>query len=239
MITESARYYEFFYESGAWQPLYLAGLLELFVLVLAVIKIGTSRFFNLLQKLIMVGVFSVIIFAAGMQAVNPTLESVAVIEQKEAITDLLKEEYKNLQKDRDVFERQKQKRNTAIAAAERRKIIQDLKDVFNQDITTDKGRVALVNILLLFTIRFLVQLSNIFCASMLGVYFRIREEDTRKKTGKELVKEIHPDAVSIFLKKQAKYFIFKNENQRNSKGTLGSGRTPSRAWRNAVENMKG
>ena len=35
MITESARYYRLFYDQGSWQPLYLATLLELFVLVLA------------------------------------------------------------------------------------------------------------------------------------------------------------------------------------------------------------
>ena len=73
MITESARYYKHFYEIGAWQPLYLAALLEMFVLVLAVIRIGRSKLFVSMQKLIMVGVFCAIIFAAGMQAVNPTL----------------------------------------------------------------------------------------------------------------------------------------------------------------------
>jgi hypothetical protein len=239
MITESARYYRIFYEPGAWQPLYLAGLLELFVLVLATIKIGSNKFFNIIQKLIMAGVFGVIIFAAGIQAVNPTLESVAMIEQKEALTDILKQEYENLQKDREVFERQKQKRNTAIASAERRKIVEDFKNLFNQDVTTNKGRVALINILLLFCIRFLVQLSNVFCASMLGFYFRIREKDTKKKTSKQLVLEIHPEAVCKFKKGAASFLIFKNKTVENSKNTLGKGLTAGKAWESAYLNMKG
>lgn len=239
MITESARYYKIFYESGAWQPLYLAGLLELFVLVLATIKIGTNRFFSSLQKIIMVGVFSVIIAAAGIQAVNPTLESVAQLEQKEVLSGILQREYKNLEQDREVFERQKQKRNTAIASAERRKLVEDLKDIFSKDVTTNKGRVALLNILLLFTIRFLVQLSNVFCASMLGVYFRIRKEDTRKKTSKQKVLQIHPNAVCKFKKLHTHFFIFKNSIEESSKATLGKGLTAGKAWERAYLNMKG
>ena len=184
MITESARYYTFFYESGAWQPLFLASLLEIFVLALAVMKIGTKKVFNFIQKIIMISVFIVIIAAAGIQAVNPTLENLEATAQQSALSDILKEEYKTLQKDRDVFEKQKQKRNTAIAAAERRKIVSDLKSLFNQDVKTDKGRVALINILLLFTIRFIVQLSNVYCASMLGVYFRYKNNTKEKRTMK-------------------------------------------------------
>ena len=242
MITESARYYTFFYEQGAWQPLYLASLLELFVLVLAVIRIGAKRTFHFLQKIIMVGVFAVIIFAAGVQAINPTLESLEVVSKQEALSDILKEEYKTLQEDRDVFDKQKQKTNTAIAAAERRKIVNDLKDLFNQEVKTNKGRVALINILLLFTIRFLVQLSNVFCASMLGVYFRFSDkEEEEVKTNKGVVLKLYPKAICKLLPKQGAYYVFKDETpeNRSSAGTLGKGLTPKRAWENSFRNMKG
>ena len=128
-------------------------------------RIGTKKVFNFLQKLIIVSVSTVIITAAGIQAINPTLESLETVAKQEALSDILTEEYQTLKKDRDVFEKQKQRGNTAIAAAERRKIVNDLKELFNQDIKTDKGRIALLNIVMLFTIRFIVQLANVFCAS--------------------------------------------------------------------------
>jgi len=242
MITESARYYTFFYESGAWQPLFLASLLEIFVLALAVMRIESKRIFNFAQKIIMISVFTVIITAAGIQAINPTLESLETVSKQDALSDILKEEYQTLKKDRDVFEKQKQRGNTAIAAAERRKIVNDLKDLFNQDIKTDKGRVAILNIVMLFTIRFIVQLANIFCASMLGVYFRgERKEDVKKKTVKQVVMELYPHAICKLLPKQGAYYIFKDElpETRSSAGTLGKGATPTRAWENSFKNLKG
>ena len=121
MITESARYYTFFYESGAWQPLFLASLLEIFVLALAVMKIGVRRVFNFIQKFIMISVFTVIITAAGIQAINPTLESLETVAQQEQLSGILQEEYQNLKKDRDVFEKQKQRGNTAIARCARQR----------------------------------------------------------------------------------------------------------------------
>jgi len=207
MITESARYYVHFYEQGAWQPLYLAALLELFVLVLAVIKIGKSKVFHAVQKFIMIGVFSAIIFAAGMQAVNPTLESLAQISQKEELAEILKEEYETLKEDRAIFDKQKQKTRTAISTMERKKIVEDLKNLFKQsDVKTDTGRVALINILLLFGIRFLVQIANIFCASMMGVYFRIRkiDEEEDNESRKALVQKIHPTAKCKFVPYKAR-----------------------------------
>jgi len=239
MITESARYYTFFYESGAWQPLYLAGLLELFVLVLATIKIGAKKTFHLIQKMIMIGVFTVIIFAAGMQAVNPTLETVAQFEQKEKLAGILEEEYKTLKKDREVFEKQRQKGNTAIAAAERRKIVEDLKSLFSQDVKTDTGRVALINILLLFTIRFLVQMSNVFCASMLGVYFRGDKQKISKRTEKDIILELYPSAVCKMLPIHGANFVFKDSKDTSvsSEGTLGKGLTAKKAWEAAYKNL--
>jgi hypothetical protein len=243
MITESARYYTFFYESGAWQPLFLASLLEVFVLALAAMKIGTKRIFNFIQKIIMISVFTVIIAAAGIQAINPTLESLETVSKQEALSDILKEEYKTLQKDRDVFVKQKQRRNTAIAAAERRKIVNDLKSLFNQDVKTDKGRVALINILLLFTIRFIVQLSNVYCASMLGVYFRHKNNTKEKRTMKwnifkifkkkpeKIVLNRFPNAVcrKVVLRNKTRYKIF-TDSVPGSK-IIAAGQSRELAWK--------
>jgi len=239
MITESARYYKHFYETSAWQPLYLAALLEMFVLVLAVIRIGKSKMFVLMQKLIMVGVFCAIIFAAGMQAVNPTLESLAQVTKQEQLGEVLKKEYDTLIEDRAIFDKQKQKTRTAISTMERKKIVEDLKKLLDQDVKTDTGRVALVNILLLFGIRFLVQISNIFCASMLGVYFRIGRKSEKEiqetETAKEKVLKIHPMATCKFRKLHGKFIVFNDDIM--TKG-IGGGITPPKAWEDAYKRMR-
>lgn len=235
MITESARYYRFFYDESAWQPLYLAGLLELFVLVLAVIRIGTSKLFHATQKLIMVGIFSVIIFAAGMQAVNPTLESLAEISKKTEMAEILKQEYQNLQEDRQIFKDQKQRLNTAIAAKERRKLVEDMKTLFDQDVKTDKGRTALINIALLFSIRFLVQIANIFCASMLGVYFRGRGKQKKVELkGKDLVLAVHPKATCLWRGMHDKFCIFNDDKMTRG---IGVGKTRKKAWEDAYKKL--
>lgn len=236
MITESARYYKHFYDIGAWQPLYLAALLEMFVLVLAVIRIGKSKSFLGIQKLIMIGVFCAIIFAAGMQAVNPTLESLAKVTQKEELSEILKEEYKTLKEDREIFDKQRQKTRTAISTMERKKIVEDLKKLFDQDVKTDTGRVALINILLLFGIRFLVQIANIFCASMLGVYFRFgKEKEEGELTSKDLVRKVYPKSECKFRTMHGKYIVFNDDIMTRG---IGGGLTPKKAWEDAFRRLK-
>lgn len=198
MITESARYYRFFYNTGAWQPIYLAGLLELFVLVLATIKIKARWYFVSIQKIIMVGIFCAIIFAAGLQAVEPTLDNLTQINRETELVEILKDEVQDLKKDKETFVGQKQRRNTAIAATERRKIVDDLTNILKQDITTNTGIVALINIILLFSIRFLVQLANIFCATLLGNYYRQKREVKKEgRSYKQMVLKKHPNARCI------------------------------------------
>lgn len=199
MITESARYYRFFYNVGSWQPIYLAGLLELFVLVLATIKIKAKWYFQSIQKVIMVGIFFTIIFAAGMQAIEPTLDSLTQINRETELVDILKGEVQDLKKDRETFVNQKQKRNTAIAAVERRKIVDDLVNILKQDIlVTNTGVVALINIILLFSIRFLVQISNIFCATLLGNYYRQKKEVKKEgRSYKQMVLKKYPNSKCI------------------------------------------
>ena len=136
MITESARYYRHFYEVGAWQPLYLAALLELFVLSLAVIRIGKSKMFLLVQKLIMVGVFCSIIFAAGMQAVNPTLESLAQVTKQEQLGGILQKEYDSLIEDRAVFDKQM---FYILAAKNSSDLVAEIIGLLGSELSAEKG----------------------------------------------------------------------------------------------------
>lgn len=228
MVTESARYYTFFYEKGAWQPIYLAGLLELFLLLLAAVKITDRRPLFWIQKSIMVGIFFVIIFAAGMQAIKPTLDSIVQIQKESAYTELLKREYENLERDRDVFVEQNQKRNTAITAKERRRILDDLRDVWESDLVSNKGAVALTNILLLFVIRFLVQLANVFSATILGKYYRTKGE-RNEISEKDRVLSRFPDSRCF---KAGEIFVVRS-NYRD----IGKGKSALAAWKDAAERL--
>lgn len=230
MITESARYYKFFYNTGAWQPIYLAGLLELFVLVLATIKIKAKWYFISIQKVIMVGIFGAIIFAAGMQAINPTLESLTQINREQDLVNILKDEVQDLKKDKETFVDQKQKRNTAIAAIERRKIIDDLTSILKQNITTNTGRVALINIILLFFIRFLVQLANIFCATLLGNYYREKKVKKEGRSYKQMVLKKYPNARCITGPDDTFQVFINGELIIESKSSID-------AWRKTYEKM--
>ena len=231
MITESARYYKFFYNTGAWQPIYLAGLLELFVLVLATIKIKARWYFISIQKIIMVGIFNAIIFAAGMQAIEPTLDSLTQINRETELVEILKDEVQDLKKDKETFVDQKQKRNTAIAAIERRKIIDDLTSILKQNVTTNTGIIALINIILLFSIRFLVQLANIFCATLLGNYYRQKKEVKKEtRSYKQMVTKKYPDAKCITGPDETFQVYINNELVIKNKSSID-------AWRKAYEKM--
>lgn len=226
MVTESARYYTFFYAEGAWQPLYLAGLLELFLLLLAAIKISSNRIFYITQKSIMVGIFFVIIFAAGMQAVKPTLDSLVTARKETQYSEILKQEYENLQRDREVFKDQNQRRNTAIASAERRKIVGDLKAMWEAGTDSNTGAVALTNILLLFIIRFLVQLSNVFSATVLGRYYR-KKDKVAKLSEKDQVLQRFPGAKCT---KDSNGFVVKAGYR-----DIGRGNSAKAAWSDAFD----
>ena len=179
----------------------------------------------------MVGIFSAIIFAAGMQAVEPTLDSLTQINRETELVEILKDEVQDLKKDKETFVGQKQKRNTAIAAIERRKVIDDLTNILKQDITTNTGIVALINIILLFSIRFLVQLANIFCATLLGNYYRQKREVKKEtRSYKQMVLKEHPDARCIIGPDDTFQVYINSKLVVESKSSID-------AWRKAYEKM--
>lgn len=193
MVVESAKYYENFYlNSEAWKALYLAILLEIFALILVIVKIKDHKIYTFVSKFILIPlVFIAIISAAGMQAIKPTLDSVASIQKESGLVELLKQEVVDLRADKELFDKQKQKRNTAIAAAERRNAIKTLTEVMQKDAVSNTGTIALLNILLLFGIRIVVQIVNLHCANAIGITYR-----EYRKTKLEPDIEVEPEDVS-------------------------------------------
>lgn len=182
MVTESAEFYARFYPDGSWRGLYLAGLLEAFLLIMAVIRIG-GRWDRFLTGGVMAGLFCVIIFAAGMQAIGPILETMGREGARNRLVAVLNQELATLDRDFTTFERARQKGNLAVTALQKRKIYKELKTASGQPGAKETGLAGQVQIGLLLTIRFLVQLANLLCARGIGILYRMKSAETGRRQG--------------------------------------------------------
>ena len=179
MVYESSKFYSMHY-MNAWQGIWLAAMLEAFVMLLAMIRVG-GVFRQLGQKSLMFLLFCIIIFAAGLYAVKPTLDSVTSNTQHEDLKETLKNEVEMLDNELKVFDAQNQKGNTAKTAIRRNKAVQELKVLLRQKKSSNTGNTALIYIILLFVIRIAVQTSNIYCAWMIGYVYRSGSYVTTQK----------------------------------------------------------
>jgi len=169
LIIESSKYYQKFYEGGVSQGVFLAVLLESFVIVLAMSKVYRLPL-RIVQKGLMLSVFTIIVATASLFHVAPILESISQSKNQDKITSIIKDEIANLKQDSTVFDKQKQKRNSAIAANRRFSVFKSLLSTVND--ATHVSVAAYLNIAVLVLIRLLLQCCNLFCASMLGTYYR-------------------------------------------------------------------
>ena len=169
LIIESAKYYSEFYPS-VWQGLFLAILLESFVLTLAITKVYRLPL-RIIQKILMLFVFVIIVFTASLYHVNPIIDMINESGNTEKIENLIKDEMKNLKEDLLIFDKQKQKLNTAIAANRRHDSLRSLISTLNEK--EDVSYALYLDIGILILIRLVLQTCNLFCASMFGSYYRI------------------------------------------------------------------
>ena len=191
MILESAGYYESHYTGEIYKGLWLALLLEVFSIFLAIIKPG-SFIGKVFAKTTLFLLFLVLVATAGMKAVNPTLELLAKDTKQNDIESVLKLELQILNEDVETF-KDKQRVNHAIASKQRRKIAEELKkSVVESDAQANTGIIAYVNIALLLIARILVQTANLYCASVLGGIWvkKKRKYRRRTKAAKKPVKRV-------------------------------------------------
>jgi len=183
LVIESAKYYSGFYSSN-WQSLFLAILLEAFVLVLAITKVYRLPL-RIIQKVLMLSVFVIIVFTASLYHVNPIIELISKSDNTEKIEKLIKEEMKSLKEDLLIFDKQKQKLNTAIAANRRHDSLRSLISSLNKK--EDVSYALYLDIGILILIRLVLQTCNLFCASMFGSYYRTGVRiPVRKKIKQEI-----------------------------------------------------
>jgi len=168
LVLESSQYYNSFFVH-IWKGLFLAILLESFVLVLAITKVYRLPL-RILQKTLMLSVFIIIVCTASLHHVSPIIESISKSKKENAVSYLIKEEMKNLKEDLKLFDKQKQKTNTAIAANRRYNTFRSLISLSNQK--EDVSIALYLDIVILILIRLVLQTCNLFCANMFGSYYR-------------------------------------------------------------------
>lgn len=168
LIIESAKYYNTFYKDS-YLPLALAILLEGFVLTLATAKVYRLAL-RVVQKVLMMSVFIIIVATASLYHVNPIIELLSKSDNTEKIESLIKEEISNLKNDSVLFNKQKQKLNTAKSVNRRHDTFRGLLSVVDEK--EDVSIALYLDIAVLILIRLVLQTCNLFCASMLGSYYR-------------------------------------------------------------------
>lgn len=205
MVMESAAYYVNYYGFGAWQPLYLAALLEGFLISTAIIKVG-KWWFKALANIIMTGLFCVIIAAASMNSISPSIETIDNNAKKEVLFNIIQNEHETLTKESDVL-MNGSTYSMNQAASRRTKNIDDLKNILKQEEKVkDNTKIAILNVWLFIIIRFLIQLGNLYCAKVFGIVYRTKPEqdipivsvidtDNMVITPKDVVLSYYPDAV--------------------------------------------
>ena len=169
LIIESAKYYNEFFVH-IWKGMFLAVLLEAFVLTLAVTKIYNLPL-RIIQKTLMLSVFVIIVFTASLYHVNPIIELISKSESNSEVQAIIKDEINNLKEDLLLFDKQKQKLNTAKSANRRYDTFRSLVSTLNEK--DDVSYALYLDIFILIAIRLVLQTCNLFCAGMLGSYYRI------------------------------------------------------------------
>lgn len=168
LVLESTKYYNGFF-TQTWKSLFLAILLEAFVLTLAVTKVYRLPL-RIIQKTLMLSVFVIIVFTASLHHVNPIIESISNAKRTDDVSSIIKEEMNNLKEDLKVFDKQKQKLNTAKSANRRYESFRGL--LLNVEKKDDVSIALYLDIFILIAIRLILQTCNLFCAGMLGSYYR-------------------------------------------------------------------
>jgi len=169
LIIESAKYYNSFFVH-IWKGMFLAILLEAFVLTLAITKVYRLPL-RIIQKTLMLSVFVIIVFTASLYHINPIIELISRSKSKSEVQAVIKDEILNLKEDLLLFDKQKQRLNTAKSANRRYNTFRALVSTLKEK---DEVSYALyLDIFILIAIRLVLQTCNLFCASMLGSYYRI------------------------------------------------------------------
>lgn len=167
LIIESSRYYGQWYGMG--YSLFLALLLESFVIVLATSRV-TWALLRFVQRSLMFSVFILIVGSASLYHVSPIITTIAKHGEDTKVSVIIQQEIDQLRKDLSVFSKQNQRRNTALVSIKRHDTFKKLLETAQN--TKQITLAMYLDMAVLIFIRLILQTCNLFCAGMIGTYYR-------------------------------------------------------------------
>jgi hypothetical protein len=189
MVLESAGYFQKLYlmaglsGSMGW---YTAVLSEAFQLTLVVFLPNNhdSKGFKYFLVTIIVMIYFLSVFAAGMNVGKPLIERWSRMNQNGELFRVLKEEQQSLQDDLLLFQKQNQQLNTALTVKEKRRSYQEIKDYLMKAPPFDALLIQ-IELVTLWLLRVLIQLANLCCGRLLANIWSQKERNTPLDIGNQ------------------------------------------------------
>ncbi len=174
MIHESAGYYSMLYPENLyfipWIAAVLAEAFQHIMMIMSGEKNWQTWIFRGLAGLL----FILTVLAAGYRVYKPIELAGNQAGHSNELLQILKDEVKDNRKDRELFlqEGNKQKTNAAIAARERRKSSDELKELLKQPTNQEIKELSPFEIFQMFFLRMAIQITALGCAWKIGSIYR-------------------------------------------------------------------
>ncbi len=214
IVLESAGYYQNLYliaglsEIMGW---YTAILSEVFQLTLVMLlPTGKKDRVRQLAMLLLISlIYLMTIFAAGMNIGKPLIEKWSESVKDETLFGILLKEQSALSEHVDLFNGQNQKLNTAISVQAQRESFSELKSHL-KSVKTVNGHLIQIELIALWLLRILIQLSNLICGRFIALKWREIKVEIRK------TEKLAEESIKTKVVKQ-----WKARYTRNDKGFVG------------------
>jgi hypothetical protein len=206
MVLESAGYFKKLYtmvglpEFMGW---YTAILSEAFqvILIMALPNEKEKAGFKYFLLLIVVLIYILNVFAAGMNVGKPMIASWSNSDRKEKLLTVLEQEQRSLNKDLELFQNQNQRLNTATTVKAKRQSFQEIKTHLKSEKTVNHMLVQ-IELFALWLLRVLIQLANLCLARIVGTLWTRSNKYNHKAENTILKRKEKPE---IIRKWKAKY----------------------------------
>jgi hypothetical protein len=206
MVLESSGYYQNLYRMVGLSSsigIFTAILSEAFqlVLVMALPDGKDSKGTRFLILIIVLLIYLASVFAAGMNVAKPLITQWNQSFQKEKLYEVLQKEQQTLSGELELFRDQRQKVNSALTIRASRENFQEIKDHLKKETLINTSLIQ-IELIVLWGLRILLQLANLFCGRLLANNWKYR-----KALGKSnaLNRDINQKKTQVIRRWKARY----------------------------------
>jgi hypothetical protein len=206
MVLESAGYFKRLYtlvglpEFMGWYTAILSEAFQI-ILVMALPNDEKKAGFKYFLLLIVILIYILNVFAAGMNVGKPMIASWSKSDRNEKLLNVLEQEQQSLTKDLELFQNQNQQLNTAKTIKAKRQSFQEIKSHLSNEQPLNLMLVQ-VELSALWLLRVLIQLANLCCARIVGILWTNSNKSKSKAGNTIRDRENTPE---IIRKWKAKY----------------------------------